>query len=135
MRAALPCLLALAACGGDAGLSVQANCNPLGGNHCMTPWPSSVFEVADPSTATGRRLAIPQGALPTNSDGISVDPTEWNLADGFSPAAPIVLSFPGGVSLDGLPRQDHMDTSVTPDTPTVILDMTTGQLVPHFAEL
>ena len=32
----------------------------------MTPWPSSVFEVADTTTATGRHLAIPENTLPTN---------------------------------------------------------------------
>ena len=55
---------ALAACGGNKNLPVAADCNPLGINHCMTPWPSSAFEVDDATTATGRRLAIPAGTLP-----------------------------------------------------------------------
>src|SRR5215831_15568807 len=93
-------LLAVAACSDDVALPMKGNCNPLGTNHCMAPWPSSVFEVDDETTATGRRLAIPVGTLPKNFDDITVDPTAWNLADGFSPAAPIVLSWPGGVSTD-----------------------------------
>ena len=133
---ALGSLLLLAACSsGSVSLPMKANCNPLGLNHCMTPWPSSVFEVDDATTATGRRLAIPDGTLPTNADGISADPTGWNLADGFSPAAPILLSFPSGVSIAGLPPVDNMDLSLAPDSPTVILDMTTGQRVAHFAEV
>ncbi|HUJ61734.1 MAG TPA: hypothetical protein VLX92_24690 [Kofleriaceae bacterium] len=127
--------LALAACGGDTSLPIAAHCNPLGANHCMTPWPNSAFEVDDATTPTGRHLAIPSGALPTNFDGVSVDPTAWNAADGFSPAAPMVMSFPGGVSADGLPPPDDMDLSLAPDSPTVILDMTTGQRVAHFAEI
>jgi len=128
-------LVALAACSSDVSLPMKGNCNPLGANHCMTPWPSSVFEVDDPSSETGRRLAIPEGTLPANFDDSAIDPAGWNIADGFSPAAPIVLSFPGGVSTDGLPPIDDMDPSLAPDSPTVILDMTTGERVAHFAEV
>jgi hypothetical protein len=124
---------------------MKANCNPLGVNHCMNPWPSSVFEVDDATSATGRRLAIPprvdkpdgtsDGTLPTNFNGDSVDPTAWNLADGFSPAAPIVLSWPGGVSTDGLPPVDDMDVSITTASPTFLYDMTAMQPVAHYAEV
>jgi hypothetical protein len=123
------------ACNGDTALPMKAECNPLGVNHCMTPWPSSVFEVDDASTATGRRLAIPKHTLPTNFADVEAIPDGWNLADGFSPAAPMVMSFPGGVSTAGLPPADNMDLSLAPDSPTVILDMTTGQRVAHFAEI
>ena len=135
MRAAVSFVLVLAACSSDVALPMKSSCNPLGANHCMTPWPSSVFEVDDATSATGRRLAIPAGTLPTNVDGVTVDPTQWNWADGFSPAAPIVLSFPGGVSITGLPALDNMDPSLAADSPTVILDMTTGQRVAHWAEV
>lgn len=101
----------------------------------MTPWPSSAFEVEDPSTATGRRLAIPERALPVNIDDLPTDPAGWNIADGFSPAAPMVMSFPGGVSPDGLPPNDNYDRSLAADSPTVIVDMTTGERVAHFAEV
>lgn len=128
--------LAAAACGnGDIALPIEAQCNPLGSGHCMTPWPNAVFEVDDATTMTGRHLAIPATTLPTNSDGDQVDPTEWNWADGFSPAAPMVMSFPNGVSVTGLPPVDNMDLSLASDSPTVILDMTTGQRVAHFAEI
>ncbi len=129
-------VVALVACGGDdSGLAVEDRCNPLGFTHCMTPWPSSAFEVADPSSATGRRLQIPQRTLPKNIDDIETDPAGWNVADGFSPSAPIVLAFPGGVSTAGLPPVENMDGSITAASPTVILDMTTGTRVAHFAEV
>ncbi|MEO7095298.1 MAG: hypothetical protein ABI175_18725, partial [Polyangiales bacterium] len=135
MRAVVCCVVAVAACGGPAALPVDAACNPLGANACMTPWPSSAFEVEDGSTATGRRLAIPEKTLPINIDDLPTDPTGWNLADGFSPAAPMVMSFPGGVSPVGLPPNDNYDRSLAADSPTVILDMTTGERVAHFAEI
>ena len=127
--------LVLTACGGPSALPVDAACNPLGANACMTPWPSSAFEVDDDSTATGRRLAIPQGALPVNIDNLPTDPAGWNAADGFSPSAPMVMSFPGGVSPIGLPPNDNYDRSLASDSPTIVLDMTTGERVAHFAEL
>ncbi len=128
--------IAVVACGnGDIALPIEAQCNPLGSGHCMTPWPNAVFEVDDSTTMTGRHLAIPATTLPTNTDGDQVDPTEWNWADGFSPSAPMVMSFPNGVSVTGLPPVDNMDLSLAADSPTVILDMTTGQRVAHFAEI
>ena len=67
-------LIVLAACSGDTALPMKSNCNPLGFDNCMAPWPSGVFEV-DAQTPTGRKLAIPMGTLPTNFDGDAVDPT------------------------------------------------------------
>ena len=136
MRSALV-LLVLAACGSsDTHLAIDASCNPLGpGGHCAVPWPSSAFEVDDATTATGRRLAIVSDTLPKNFDDKPIDPTLWNLADGFSPAAPMLVAFPGGVSATGLPSVDNFDLSITADSPTVVLDLTTNERVPHFAEL
>jgi hypothetical protein len=125
----------LAACSGDTSLAIDAHCNPLGANACMTPWPSSAFEVDDPTRVTGRRLAIPDATLPANADELAADPTGWNVVDGFSPSAPIIMAFPGGVSPVGLPPVDNMDLSLAIDSPTVILDMTTGARVAHFAEV
>jgi len=126
--------MVLAACESHR-FAIAAECNPLGANHCLTPWPSSAFEVDDATSETGRRLAVPATAMPINDNGVAIDATPWNLADGFSPAAPIVMAFPGGVSSDGLPPNDDYDLSLSPSSPTVILDMTTGQRVAHFAEI
>jgi hypothetical protein len=128
-------VVALAACSSDTSLPIESQCNPLGTGHCMTPWPSSAFEVDDPSTITGRRLAIPEGTLPATVDSLATDPAGWNSADGFSPAAPMVMSWKGGVSPGGLPPHDNLDLSLAADSATVILDMTTGTRVAHFAEV
>ena len=128
-------VLALAACSSDTSVPVEAQCNPLGAGHCMTPWPSSAFEVEDSASITGRRLAIPEATLPSNADDIAADPAAWNLADGFSPAAPMVMAWKGGVSPAGLPPHDNFDLSLAADSPTVILDMTTGTRVAHAAEI
>jgi hypothetical protein len=126
-------------CGGDDTSSptfpVPAECNPLGGGHCMEPWPSSVYEAADTASATGVRLAIPMSGLLTNANGDPVDPTPWNRADGFSAAAAIVTAFPGGIDGSNLVDQEHFADSLGATSPTVLLDLTTGQRVAHFAEL
>lgn len=125
----------LAACGGDRELATPSECNPLGGIRCMTPWPSSVYEVDDSASATGRRLAVVEGALPTNIDGIVLDPTPFNRWDGFSSAAPMITAFATGVDPANLVHYSNFDASVTDASPTVLIDMQTGELVHHFAEL
>ena len=70
VRPSAPRLIAVAAlatlaCSDDSSTSdIPAECNPLDGTTCMLPWPSAAYEVADPSTPTGVRLALPAGAGP-----------------------------------------------------------------------
>lgn len=111
-------------------------CNPLGpGDVCAMPFPSSLYEAADESTATGMRVAIPEGALPSNLDGIPIDPAPFNQADGFSPATSIIVHFGVEPSPDGLPPWADLEASLAEDCPTVVLDLETGERVAHFAEV
>jgi hypothetical protein len=132
-----PALLAgLAACGDNQrGIATPAECNPLGGARCLLPFPISLYQVDDPSTPTGVRLDLAAGSLPVNEDKIPIAPDLYNRRDGFSPAAPILVSFPDGVDDSNLPRWTDLDASLAPSSPTVLIDMDTGELVPHFAEL
>jgi hypothetical protein len=132
---ALVAIATLAACGGDESIDIPAQCNPLGGVNCMTPWPSALYEVEDSSTATGMRLAIPEGTLPTNIDGEAIDPTRLNRRDGFSASAPIITAFESGIDGSNLIDFQHYADSLTDASPTVIIDMETGERVAHFAEL
>ena len=136
MRAIACAVVCLVACGGDdAEFSIEDHCNPLGAGSCMAPWPSSVFEVEDASTPTGRRLAIPAGTLLTNSSGATIDPAGWNRADGWSAAAPMVAIFPGGVDPATLANQTRFAESLEADATTVVWDLTAGERVAHFAEV
>jgi hypothetical protein len=47
----------------------------------------------------------------------------------------MVMAWKGGVSPDGLPPHDNFDLSLATDSATVVLDMTTGARVAHFAEI
>src|SRR5438132_12965 len=69
----------LGACGDNGkDLATPQACNPLGGQSCMTPWPSALYQVDDATTLTGQRNAIPDGTLPINIDNIPVDPGVFN---------------------------------------------------------
>lgn len=133
-------LVAVSACGDDgpARGGIPAACNPLGGNvggACLVPFPSSAYLVEDAATRTGFRVAIPEEGMPVNTDGIAIEATFFNQADGFSPNAVIVAGFPGGVDPAGLPSPDDLVGSVGPNASIVIVEMATGARIPLFAEV
>ena len=129
-------LVLLAACGTSSPSSgIPASCNPLGGQGCLLPWPSALYEVADPGSQTGFRLALPADGMPVNIDGIAVDPAKLNRWDGFSPTGPILAAFPTGVSATNLPSFKDPSMSLAADSPIVLLDMDTGERAPFFAEV
>src|SRR4051812_34276909 len=51
-------------------------CDPIAARGCLYPFPNDHFTVRDRSTATGRRIALARASMPTNVDGVAVDPTE-----------------------------------------------------------
>ena len=94
--AALATVAALAALTTPAALGATPSaCDPLDPAECLQPFPNDFFTVADRTTATGRRLAIPRAAMPTNKGGRPIDPTDIDRFDGFSPGNLIVTKVPG----------------------------------------
>lgn len=57
-------------------LDTAGRCDPIATKTCLMPFPNDFFTVADPSSATGRRVHFDPAAMPTNSDGAPPDPTE-----------------------------------------------------------
>jgi hypothetical protein len=130
-------LLVAAGCGGDddgGAPLVPEGCNALGGAACAMPFPSSIYEKDDPSTPSGRRVDIAPTALPKNADDVRVDPAPWNRSDGWSPNAALVMAWETGFDPAGLPPADDPAKSLEDTSPTVIVDLETGERVPHFAE-
>ena len=133
---------------------LDPDCEILNGVECLLPYPSNRFTVADPSTDTGLRLAIPQKGMPTVA-GPAVSPAPLNELDGFSPAVQILMHFPEGVDLTlsdtarllapgccgqpaGPPWIDtrtYTDRSLDSDSPTVLMDAQTGEHLLHWMEL
>ncbi|HTO01742.1 MAG TPA: hypothetical protein VL068_13815 [Microthrixaceae bacterium] len=110
-------------------------CEVLSTRSCLLPFPSDAYTVADNSTGTGRRVDLPEGLL-ANAGGSTLDPTEWNRNDGFSPSSPILVQIPGmDPAKTKLPAEDNIGLSLTSESATVIVNLDTGQLVPHWAEM
>jgi hypothetical protein len=119
---------ALVACGGDDNSSgIPSQCNPLGGQGCLLPWPSMAY-------FDGSHIDIPLNAMPTNFDKVTVDPAPLDRWDGFSPTGPMLAMFPNGVSGDNLPSFKNPDESLAADSPIVLIDVDTGERTPFFAE-
>ena len=123
MRAALVLAL-LTACGGDdPPPEPAAGCNPLVGDDCLSPFPSSFVEVADPTTATGFRVAIDDATLPTPRHGPALTAARLNRHDGISASTPFVVYFAAGVAAADLA------------TGVQVIDLATGARLPVLAEL
>jgi hypothetical protein len=111
-------------------------CEFFDSGDCMLPFPSNRFTVADPTTATGRRVAIDPQSTPANTSGTHIDPTEWNRNDGFSPGSLIVVHVPDlDLTATGAPPVNDIGRSLDPDSPIVLMDARTGKRFPFFAEL
>ncbi len=131
-RAAFVC--SLAACSSSAP-PVPADANPLGSTRDILPFPSSLYERADASSPTGIRLDVPSGALPVPGSGVMFDPTPIDARTGWPSTVTLLWAAPGGVDPATLVGYDSYAASAQPTSSTVLLDMTTGQLVAHFAEV
>ncbi len=113
------------------------NCHPLRPSGvCGLPYPSSAWEVDDAATKTGRRLSLPSELIEASAKSkVAFDPTRWNLRDGFSPATPVLAFFPDKLDAASLPSQDAFEKSVEPTSATLLLDLASRTLLPHFSEL
>jgi hypothetical protein len=119
--------------GPDDGLPAQ--CNPLrSAGVCLLPFPSSAFLDADAASETGSRMHLTAEAMPQALSGGPLDPTRLNQADGFSPTSELLAYFPERIDPASLPSITEPSTSLSPSSATVLVDMTTGELVAHFSE-
>ncbi len=115
-------------------------CDPLDAAHCLYPWPNDFFTVPDASTATGRRLALEAAVMPRNVAGISIDPSDANRNDGFSPGNLIVTKVPGldsptAFRASGLVPITDVQRYADRDQSAVVIDTTTGRRHPIWAEV
>lgn len=113
----------------------SADCDPIVPYHCGFPFPSNTQLVDDASTPTGKHVSFKQAVLPTHT-GNPTDPAPWSDLDGFSVGMNIVTDLPfADPSKSNLPNETTLDLSITTNSPTILLDTSTGQLVPHIAEI
>jgi hypothetical protein len=119
----------------SAQIAAAPDCDPLDTASCLLPFPSDHFTVSDASTATHRRIDFPNGLLPS-ADGTTLDPTEWNRNDGFSPGTPIMTKATGvDLAASNLPTLSDIGASLRASSGSVLVDMDTGKRLAHWAEL
>jgi hypothetical protein len=133
-----PLVKNLAACGGTPPKG--AKCDPFDPSLCMQPFPNDYFTVADASTDTGRRLDFQADAMPQNKNGVPIDPTDFNRADGFSPGSAITVKIPevetqAAFDNTGFVPLTDPAAYADSDQPAVVIDADTGDRQPIFAEL
>ena len=139
-------------CGGDGGGSAGAggaagmggtrgmvptpplDCDPLTPTYCGFPYPNDYWTVADATTATGLRLALPLVTMPATRSGQRSTPDAFNEMDGFSPGIAAMTHLPGA-TVAGLATPDTIGDSLEPSSPTVIINADTGERLAHWVDL
>jgi hypothetical protein len=106
----------------------------------MLPWPNDALTKRDRTTDTGRRLNLPRSLMPRNKDGVAIDPTDMNRADGFSPGSMIIVKVPGldnaqALQRSHLPSLSNLAASLGKRSPVVVFNARTGKRHPVWAEL
>src|SRR4051794_40946441 len=106
----------------------------------LLPWPNDGLTKRDKTTDTGRRLNLPKAAMPRNKDGVPIDPTDMNRADGFSPGSMIIIKIPGldnpaALAASNLPGLANLRASLQRRSPVVVFNARTGRRHPVWAEL
>ncbi len=117
----------------DEGPWLEGDCDPIAPSRCGLPFPSNVYLAGDAATVTGKRVSFGPTTLP-KAKGKHVNPAQWADSDGFS-AGQAPFTHMLGATIAGFPTQDNLEFSTTTNSPTILLDAETGELVPHFAEL
>ncbi len=125
--------LALLGCSSTADSLASTGCDPLVPDVCGFPFPSNAYLVADATTPTGHHVQFGKQTLPMQRNS-PTDPTPWTKSDGFSPGMTVLTYLPGATAT-GLPDENNLALSVTPQSPTILLDAATGALVPHIGEI
>jgi hypothetical protein len=131
----MPLLLLFAACGDD-GTAAPQGCQPLLPGECMLPYPSDFFRVPDSTMPSGFHITLAPVAQPKDLHANVMDPTKFWQPDGFSRVSMILATLQTPVTHDGLVGiLDDYAMSQSPQSRTLIIDTTTGELVPHYVDI
>ena len=113
------------------GTPTASSCSVSAMRACGLPFPSDEFTVADPTTATGRRVALPADLVPDrvlSALGPGAGPADASRsADGFSALTPVMFELDRAVLPGSIPA-DGGDV-------VAVFDVTTGARVPLRVEV
>ena len=124
-------------------LSEAENCDFIaqpGSQTCMVPFPDNYYTVADPTSATGRRVNFKTAGMPANAYGQHIEAGPYNASDGFSPGSAILLKIPGintaaDVAAMGSVPINKLSQYAKAKAPVVVIDVRTGQRWPIWTEI
>ncbi|HCP45231.1 MAG TPA: hypothetical protein DIU15_04280 [Deltaproteobacteria bacterium] len=119
-------------------VAVDSWCEGTNPMHCMLPWPSDRWLTDDPSTETGYRLNYDPLAIPENIQRDTFDVSAYNIRDGFSPSSTLLTVFPSAVDTEatpGLAVEGEWGLSLAAESPTILINLDTGEWVPHMVEI
>jgi hypothetical protein len=107
---------------------------------CMLPFPNDYFTRPDPSSPTGRRIDFENAGMPTNVLGQPIQAAPYNVSDGFSQGATILLKVPGietvaDVRATGAVPINHIGRYRRPNAPVVVIEAETGRRWPIWVEI
>jgi hypothetical protein len=80
-------------------------------------------------------VSIPAASMPQDDNGKRIDPTEWNAWDGFSPMTTLIAEFTSVIDPTPLTSWHTPGASLAMDSPTVLIDVDSGERIAHFAEI
>jgi hypothetical protein len=89
--------------------------------------------VEDSSTGSGWRVTLADDALPANANDYQNSPAFFNELDGWSVLTPMLAHFED-LSLEGLSGHDDIGGSIADESLSIVVDVETGERVPHFIE-
>ena len=122
-------------CGGSAVCQFDCTCpcDPSGcpcdfldPSVCLYPFPSDFFTVPDASTDTGKRVNFTTVAMPKNTSGQSMNASDYNLNDGFSPGVTILTRVPGvDLAMTGAAPITDIARSLDSTAPVVLVNAST----------
>ncbi len=136
----------LAACGTDSPSSnpgpadfpkLEDGCQPLlGGVHCLLPYPSDFFSVANEAMPSGRQVVVRGAARTVTLGGMDAEFTDFHDLDGFSRIPLIVGLLDDSVVADGFVDilGDASKSQIT-SSQSLLIDTVTGELVAHFTDI
>jgi hypothetical protein len=123
-------------------LSDAKNCDFIAetSSECMLPFPDDFHTVSEPDSATGRRVAFKDAAMPVNSSGAPIDAAPYNGNDGFSPGQAAVVKVPGLDTAEAFENTDPVPLNQLSEydkkrAPIVVINARTGERQPIWAEL
>lgn len=134
---ALALALMLAGCtNGEPELepAPRGACDPLDESMCALPWPSSFYQSEDIATESGLRLDFAMDSMPINRDNVPLDPRFYNEKDGYSIMGPLLTWF-SELDPSNLPSHVDLAEHLTDTVTIVLIDTSTGERIPIFAEL